>query len=127
MIVPKHGLLCAARLRRQVPGVTRVIIARTDGIALYDDVPLEQRDGGAALTAAVLGLGETASSSLDLGVLQFGITMSSERCLVVYPIDGAHLLAIIAQVDVDLGALGAAGHHEVETLRSLSGVSMAAL
>ena len=49
MILAKHGLLAGARLRQNVDEVRRVIVARTDGIALYDDVPLEKRDGAAAL------------------------------------------------------------------------------
>ncbi len=127
MIVPKHGLLCAARLRKQVAGVRRVIIARTDGIALYDDVPLEQRDGAAALTATVLGLAETASTSLDLSKVHFSVTMSADGCLFVYPIDEGHLLAITADVHVDAGALGAAAHAEAQALRRLSSSAMAAL
>ncbi len=126
MIVAKHGLLAAARLRKQVEGIRRVVIARTDGIAMYDDVPLEQRDGAAALTAAVLGLADTSSNAMDLDDIRFTFTMGADGCLFVVPVDDAHLLAIVAEAWVDTVALAAAAQTEIASLRRLSGPMMAA-
>lgn len=125
MIVAKHGLLAAARLRKQVDGIRRVVIARTDGIALYDDVPLEQRDGAAALTAAVLGLADTSSASLDLDEVQFTFTMGAHGSLFVVPVDHQHLLAIVAEAGVDTVALASAAQSEIAVLRRLAGPAMA--
>ncbi|MDN4474176.1 roadblock/LC7 domain-containing protein [Demequina zhanjiangensis] len=125
MIVAKHGLLAAARLRKQVDGIRRVVIARTDGIALYDDVPLEQRDGAAALTAAVLGLADTSSASLDLDEVQFTFTMGAQGSLFVVPVDHQHLLAIVAEAGVDTVALASAAQSEIAVLRRLAGPAMA--
>lgn len=126
MILAKHGLLAGARLRQDVDEVRRVIVARTDGIALYDDVPLEQRDGAAALTATVLGLAAASSASLELDSVHFTATVSADGCLFVYPIDATHLLAVVTGPRVDTGALGEAALREVDAMRKLSGSPVAA-
>ncbi|WP_084077751.1 hypothetical protein [Demequina sp. NBRC 110057] len=122
MIVAKHGLLAAARVRQELPGTRRVIVARADGIALYDDVPLEQRDGAAALTAAVNGLAATAATSFDLGMAGASITIAEGGALVVCPIDAGHLLAILTDAEADLLRAATLAGQEAERLRVLSGM-----
>ncbi|WP_084102704.1 hypothetical protein [Demequina sp. NBRC 110051] len=125
MIVPKHGLISAARLRQSLAGVRRVIIARADGIALYDDVPLAERDGGAALTAAVNGLAATVATSFTLGVAGANITLAEQGALVVCLIDAGHLLAILVDAQTDLTAALRAAGAEAEHLRALSNTRIA--
>lgn len=123
MIIPKHGLLTAARLRQKVRGVTRVIIARTDGIALYDDVPLKERDGGAALTAAILGLAATATSAFGLGAARASLTVGETGTVVLAPVDAGHVLAMLMDADADPIAGGDAVLEEAERLRTISGMA----
>lgn len=128
MIIAKHGLLAAARLRKVVPGVQRVIVARTDGIAMYDDVPLEARDGGAALTAAVVGLAATSTRAFGLGAAGVASVRGERGTLVVAPVDGGHLLAILIEGVEDASVAEASGavRDEAERLRALSGLAVAA-
>lgn len=125
MIIPKHGLFTAARLRQNLRGVTRVIIARTDGIPLYDDVPLRERDGGAALTAAILGLGATATAAFGFGAARASITVGETGTIVLAPIDAGHVLAILMDADADPIAGGDGVLAEAERLRALSGMTLA--
>lgn len=123
MIIHKHGLLAGARLRQLVPGILRVIIARTDGIPLYDDVPLKERDGGAALTAAILGLAATATAAFGLGAARASITAGEGGSIVLAPVDAGHVLAILMDAEADPIAGGDAVVDEAERLRVLSGMT----
>lgn len=118
MIVHQHGQLAAVRLRSQVSGVTRVIVARTDGIAMYDDVAFEARDGGAALTAAILGLAATSSSSFGLGMLDISVTVGDRGMLLVTQIDAGHVLGVLLEADADLGAATEVALDQAAWLRS---------
>ncbi|WP_061962492.1 roadblock/LC7 domain-containing protein [Demequina flava] len=127
MIIPKHGLLVAARLKRSVTGIERVIISRTDGIALYDDVPLAARDGAAALTAATVGLAATATSSFALGAARLAVLEGEAGSLVIAPVDAGHLLAVVLGADVPVGdAVREVVQRESEWLRSMSGMARVA-
>lgn len=126
MIIPKHGLLAGARLRQELRGVTRVIVARTDGIALHDDVPLAARDGGAALTAAMLGLAATATAAFGLGAARASMTVGEEGTIVFAAVDAGHVLAVILDPDGDPLAAGDAVLREAERLRALSGMARTA-
>lgn len=127
MIIPKHGLLVAARLKRAVPGVARVIIARTDGIALYDDVPLQARDSAAAVTAATVGLAATATSSFGLGASRLTVLEGESGGVIIAAVDAGHVLSVV----LDDEGLASAGVRDViqresEWLRSMSGMARAA-
>lgn len=102
MIIPKQGLLTSARLKRAVPGVRRVLIARTEGLPVYDDVPLAQRDAGAAMTATLLGLASSVATALTTGALRSAVVNSESDSLLVVPIDAGHLIAVLASPDADL-------------------------
>lgn len=123
MIIPKHGLMSAARLRQELRGVTRVIVARTDGIALYDDVPLKERDGGAALTAALLGLAATATAAFRLGAARASMTVGEDGTIVFAAVDAGHVIAVILDPEGDPLAAGDAVLREAERLRALSGMA----
>lgn len=116
MIIPKHGLMASAQIKRAVPGVTRVLLARTDGIAVYDDATLADRDTGAAVTATLMGLAGSVAHAFRLGALDSVAVRTATGVLVVQPIDAAHVLAAVADHDVDLGALRAAAEHAVRPL-----------
>ena len=96
MILPQHGRIAAMMIRRVVPQASRVLIARKDGIAFFDEATLLTRDAGAAATAAVLGLAQGVAEQMELG----GLGTTSVECagslLTVIPLDGMHLIAVIA-------------------------------
>ncbi|WP_062072394.1 roadblock/LC7 domain-containing protein [Demequina sediminicola] len=125
MIVAKHGMLVAARVKQALPGVERVIVARTDGIALYDDVPLAARDGAAAVTAATVGLAATATASFGMGAARLAVIHGESGALAMAPIDSGHLLAVV--VDADSGysddQIARVVRAEAEWLRSFSGMA----
>ncbi|WP_062072387.1 roadblock/LC7 domain-containing protein [Demequina sediminicola] len=127
MILEKHGMMSAARLKKCIPGTQRVIIARTDGLALYDDVQFAARDGAAALTAATLGLAATATNGFGLGAAEVSVLRGELGTLVVAPVDAGHLLALVVEPTVD--ATGASVMNtvrvEAEHLRALSGLAPA--
>lgn len=116
MIIPKHGLLASAQIKRSVPGVTRVLLARTDGIAVYDDATLAERETGAAVTATLMGLAGSVAGAFRLGSLDSIAVRTSDGVLVVQPIDTAHVLAAVADRDVDLGTLRAAAESAIRPL-----------
>jgi len=126
VIIAKHGLLAAARVRQTVSGVQRVIVARTDGIAMYDDVPLEARDGGAAITAAIVGLAATSTRAFGLGAAGVSAVGGERGTLIVTPIDGGHLLGILIEGTSDDAVAHASGavRLEAERLRTLSGAAV---
>ncbi|WP_084038080.1 roadblock/LC7 domain-containing protein [Demequina sp. NBRC 110053] len=126
MIIPKHGLLVGARLRKDLTGLSRLIIARTDGIALYDDVPLRERDGGAALTAAMLGLAATATAAFGLGAARVSTTVGEDGVVVLAPVDAGHVLAILLDAGADVASAAEAVMREAERLRVLSGMARTA-
>ncbi|WP_062211732.1 roadblock/LC7 domain-containing protein [Demequina oxidasica] len=105
MIIPKQGLLASARLRRAVPGVHRVLIARTEGLPVYDDVPLAQRDAGAAMTATLVGLANSVAMTLTASSLRSAVVNTESDSLLVVPIDAGHLIAALASQGTDLTLL----------------------
>ncbi|WP_062517395.1 roadblock/LC7 domain-containing protein [Demequina gelatinilytica] len=116
MIIPKHGLMASAQIRRAVPGVARVLLARTDGIAVYDDATLAERETGAAVAATLVGLAGSVTAAFHLGALDSVAIRTDGGVLVVQPIDAAHVLAVVASHDVDLAALRVAAETAVRPL-----------
>ncbi len=116
MIIPKHGLMASAQIKRAVPGVTRVLLARTDGIAVYDDATLAERDTGAAVSATLMGLAASVAGAFRLGGLDTVSVHTDAGVLVVQPIDEAHVLAVLADGDVDPRALRGAAEAAIRPL-----------
>ena len=116
MIIPKHGLMASAQIKRAIPGVTRVLLARTDGIAVYDDATLAERETGAAVTATMMGLAASVAAAFRLGALDSVAVRTGAGVLIVQPIDRAHVLAAVADHDVDVAALRAAAETAIRPL-----------
>lgn len=125
MIVQKHGMLASARVKQSLPAATRVIVARTDGIALYDDESLAARDGAAALTAATLGVAVTTTVGFALGATDIAVLKAEAGHLVVAPVDGNYLLAVVLDKDADpfADAVHAVVRAEADRLRVFSGAA----
>lgn len=119
MIVPKHGLLAAATLRNRVPELARVILARADGLPMYDDVSLAERDAGAAVTATILGLAGSAGVALGLGQEQAIVLSFEDGVLVLRSIAGRYVLAVVAPHQSDLRAVSEAVEDQARVLAAL--------
>jgi predicted regulator of Ras-like GTPase activity (Roadblock/LC7/MglB family) len=107
MLVDVHAKRVAATLRREIPGVRRVLLARTDGLPFHDEVidpgvPAADAESAAAVVAAMLGLAEHVSSTSRHGELGSAIVRSDDGCLVVYRAGAGHALAIYAAPTVNL-------------------------
>lgn len=105
MIVKYDATIAAATLRHSVPGVERVVVARTNGDTFFDDGDAETRDDAARVSAAVsktvvrsaewFGLGHTASVTVR----------AAAGCILLRPLDDMHVLAVVCNEDVNLALL----------------------
>ncbi|WP_432546192.1 roadblock/LC7 domain-containing protein [Kineococcus sp. SYSU DK004] len=102
MIVKQHALRVSAALRREIDGVRRVVIARTDGLAFADDGPEHDHEATAAITATVLGIAQRAAASSGLGDFRTTTVRGADGCLVVHAVDSTHLLAVVTDPMVNL-------------------------
>src|SRR4051794_9793877 len=107
MLVQVHAKRVAATLRQQIPGIRRVLVARTDGLPFYDelvDPTAVQTDDEAAsaVVAAMLGLADHVSSTSQHGRLSSASIRSDDGCLTVYRAGDAHVLAVYAGPQVNL-------------------------
>ena len=107
MLVDVHAKRVAATLRREIPGVRRVLLARTDGLPFHDEVidpgvPVTDAEAASAVVAAMLGIAEHVSSTSRHGELGSAIVRSEEGCLIVYRAGPGHALAIFAGPAVNL-------------------------
>jgi predicted regulator of Ras-like GTPase activity (Roadblock/LC7/MglB family) len=102
VIVKQHAIRVSGALKRDIPGVQRVLIARTDGLAFHDDGPERQHEATAAVVATVLGIAQRAAADNALGQFQLTTVKGSDGCLVVYAVNTTHVLAVVADPSVNL-------------------------
>ncbi|WP_432511120.1 roadblock/LC7 domain-containing protein [Kineococcus sp. SYSU DK001] len=102
MIVKQHALRVSGALKRDVDGVRRVLIARTDGLAFHDDGPERDHESAAAIVATVLGIAQRATAAGGLGPFQVSTVRGADGCLVVYGIGSTHILAVVTEPRVNL-------------------------
>ncbi|NAZ77217.1 dynein regulation protein LC7 [Kineococcus sp. T13] len=102
MIVKYHATRVSLALKRDIPGVRRVLIARTDGLAFHDDGPESEHDAAAAVVATVLGIAERAADTAGLGAFSSTTVKGADGTLVVHAVDTSHLLAVVADPQVNL-------------------------
>lgn len=107
MLVDVHAKRVAATLRREIPGIRRVLLARTDGLPFHDEIidptaPNSDQEAASAVVAAMLGIAEHVSSTSRHGELGSAMVRSEQGCLVVYRAGPGHVLAIFAEPNVNL-------------------------
>jgi uncharacterized protein len=102
MIVKHHAINVAKSLHRDISGIRRVLITRTDGLTFYDDDPDSDHDSAAAIAATVLGIAHQSAFSFGLGGFQLATVRGPEGCLVVYAVDQRHILAVVTEPNVNL-------------------------
>ena len=94
----------ASALRR-LPEVSRVLVAGRDGLPLFDERILAERDHAAAATASALGVAAVVADTLRLGAPQGAIVVGDDSVVVIRPLASGHALAAVAAATVDVGDL----------------------
>ncbi len=94
-----------AEVLHRLPGVRRVILAGRDGLPLFDERTLAERDHAAAALASSLGVAAIVSDTLALGSAQGTIVVGDDAAVVVRPLECGYALAAVADADADLGDL----------------------
>lgn len=102
MIVRQHALGVAATLRHEIPGIRRVLVARTDGLPFFDDGAAELHDSSAAVVATVLGIAQQSGLAFGLDGLEMTTVRGPAGSMVVYAVDDHHLLAVVTEPKVNL-------------------------
>ena len=102
MIVKQHAMRVSGALKRDIPGLRRILVARTDGLAFHDDGPERDHESAAAIVATVLGIAQRAAEANVLGPFQSTTVKGTDGCLVVYAISTSHILAVVTDPSVNL-------------------------
>ncbi|MEZ0492934.1 roadblock/LC7 domain-containing protein [Kineococcus sp. TBRC 1896] len=102
MIVKQHALRVSGALKRDIDGVRRVLVARTDGLAFHDDGPERDHESAAAIVATVLGIAQRAAAANALGGFVQTTVKGADGCLVVYGVNDGHVLAVVTDPSVNL-------------------------
>jgi predicted regulator of Ras-like GTPase activity (Roadblock/LC7/MglB family) len=96
----------------RVPGVTGALVASTDGFVLASRLPVStQADAAsvAAMSAAVLGLGNRLVQAVAPGPAQIAEFRSNQSQAYVFAIENAATLTILAEPDAERPQLIAVG------------------
>ncbi|PRY17886.1 roadblock/LC7 domain-containing protein [Kineococcus rhizosphaerae] len=102
MIVKQHAIRVSSALTRDIDGIRRVIVARTDGLAFHDDGPERDHETAAAIVATVLGIAQRAAAAHALGAFVQTTVKAADGSLVVYGIGTTHILAVVTDPSVNL-------------------------
>lgn len=94
-----------ARALHRIPEVTRVLVAGRDGLPLFDERQLAERDHGAAATASALGVAAVVADTLRLGEPQGSILVGDEAVAVIRPLAAGYALVAVADAGIDVGDL----------------------
>ncbi|WP_315096019.1 roadblock/LC7 domain-containing protein [uncultured Cellulomonas sp.] len=110
MIVRQHALQIAAVVRRDMEGIRRVSVVRTDGRPFFDDPgdpPTgEDAEAVAAAVAATVSYARRAGTALATGAIDALTIRGREATVVAQPLDDLHVLVVTCGPDVNLVLLG---------------------
>ncbi len=106
MIVRQHALQIAATVRRDLEGIRRVSVVRTDGRPFFDD-PGDgpagaDADAVAAEVAAVVTSARRVGSALATGPIDSLTVRGRDATIVAQPLDDLHVLVVTCAPDVNL-------------------------
>lgn len=110
MIVRQHALQIAASVRRDLDGIRRVSVVRTDGRPFFDD-PGDTPTGSdpdvvAAAVAGTVSYARRAGTALATGPIDAITVRGREATVVAQPLDDLHVLVVTCAPDVNLVLLG---------------------
>jgi len=104
-MIQRHHAIAAAGELRALNGVTRVLLARRDGVPFYDDLSLASREHAAAATASAGGVMSVICGAAQLGSVEGGAVFGSHGVLVMRPLASEYVLAAVADGSVDVSDL----------------------
>lgn len=90
------------RLRRRLPGLLGCVVATIDGMLLAHDLPGQEPDGVAALSAAHLGLAQRFADTVGHGALRETVVVGERGNLTTYAAGDRGLLAVLTEAEVNL-------------------------
>ena len=110
MIVRQHALQIAASVRRDMDGIHRVSVVRTDGRPFFDDpgegTAGEDADVVAASVAGMVSYARRSGTALATGAIDAITVRGREATVVAQPLDDLHVLVVTCAPDVNLVLLG---------------------
>lgn len=110
MIVRQHALQIAASVRRDLDGIRRVSVVRSDGRPFFDD-PGEapagaDADAVAAAVAGTVSYALRTGTALATGSIDAITIRGREATVVAQPLDDLHVLVVTCAPEVNLVLLG---------------------
>lgn len=98
----RDDAMSVAKALGSVPGVRRVLVCNRDGIAIYDDLALEQREQAAASSATLMGVAAAVSQTLHLGHTEGAIVMGRDATVIARALEAPAVLVAIVDADASL-------------------------
>ncbi len=93
------------KLRENVPDITGMMIATTDGLTIATDFPEEEAAKVAAVCAAAWGLGNRVAKNTSLGDMLETMIKGKEALLLVYVVGNDAVLAVRTTALGNLGLI----------------------
>ncbi|MFJ8438922.1 roadblock/LC7 domain-containing protein [Kitasatospora griseola] len=109
-------------LRERVMGVAESVVATADGLLVAADTATVHAESAAALSAAMLGLGQRTANEVGLGGLRDVVTRCNGGYTVVLAIGDRALLMILGDEGLDITALHRESPATIHRLAELLGM-----
>ncbi|RDE13698.1 MAG: hypothetical protein C4K49_08175 [Candidatus Thorarchaeota archaeon] len=88
-----------------VPGVEGAALVSLDGLMISSALPESEQERVAAISAAILSLGEKATTELDRGQLMEIYVKGDRGYTLLTSVGGSALLLVLAKPDAQLGLI----------------------
>jgi predicted regulator of Ras-like GTPase activity (Roadblock/LC7/MglB family) len=108
------------QLRENVPDITGVMIASSDGLSIGTDFSEEEAARIAAMGASAVGLGSRITKTAELGDMHDLLIEGNSETLVIYMAGSAAILALRAPRKANLGLIRLEGPKAVDKIVELT-------
>lgn len=108
-------------LRQNVPDITGVMVASTDGLSIASDFPDDEGARIAAVGAAASGLGARIAQNATLGDVTETMVKGEEGLLLLYKAGTESVLAVRAPANGNLGLVRLEASEICEAVREILG------
>lgn len=108
-------------LRQNVPDITGVMVASTDGLSIASDFPDDEGARIAAVGAAASGLGARIAQNASLGEVSETMVKGEESLLLLYKVGNEGVLAVRAPANGNLGLVRLEASDTCEAVREILG------
>ncbi len=106
-------------LRVNVPDISGVMVASTDGLSIASDFPEEEGARIAAVGAAASGLGDRIAQNASLGAVTETMVKGEDGLLLIYKTSEESVLAIRAPAKGNLGLVRLEASSACESVRTI--------